>query len=234
MVPMQFSTDAARALQRLPRLPRPSHTRLFWFTAVLTTLAVVGILYFFAAVTTAEALRPMYDPVNRTISELAVGRYGGIQISAFVALGLSLVALPAGLWQRVRRTNLSRLGIALIAVAGVASFIAAAFPTDLRGVAVATAAGEVHGITAGVGYGCLVAAMALLSLHFHRDHAWRPFRRLSAALTVAGVAALLAMAVGGDGSLAGLLQRLMVVPLLSWVLLCGLRAMRLPHPHAEA
>jgi hypothetical protein len=226
---MQFLTDATRTVRRLHEVTRQ---RLFWVTAVLATLASLGVLYFFAAVTTEEALRPMYDPVQRTISELAVGRLGGIQVSAFVVLGLSLLALPAGLWHRVRRSVLSRAGIALIATAGVASFIAAAFPTDLQGAAV-TVAGEVHGITAGVGYGCLVTGMALLTLHFRRDHAWHSFGLLSAILTAAGVSALLAMAIEGSGDVAGLVQRLMVVPLLSWVMLTGMRATRLSRQTTE-
>ena len=197
-------------------------------TAGLAALAVVGVLYFFAAVATAEALRPMYDPVQRTISELAVGRYDYLQISAFVALGLSLVALPGGLWIRVRRTLLSRLGIVLIAAAGLASLVAAAFPTDLRGAAVETLAGEVHTTTASTGYACLITAMLLLSLHFRGDRHWRSFHPLSLALTVGGIAALIAMAAtGSSGDLAGLMQRLMTVPLLSWVMLTGMHAARL-------
>ena len=174
----------------------------------------------------------MYNPVQRTISELAVGHLGGIQVSAFVVLGVSLLALAAGLWQQVRRSVLSRAGIALIATAGVASFVAAAFPTDLQGGAV-TVGGEVHAITAAVGYGCLVTAMALLSLHFRRDRAWRSFGLLSALLTAAGVAALLAMAVEGNSDVAGLVQRLMVVPLLSWVMLTGMRATGLSRETAK-
>ena len=212
-------------IQDGPRLA--SRSRRVWLTAALAALAVVGVLYFFAAVTAAETLRPMYDPVQRTISELAVGRFGYLQISAFVVLGLSLLALPAGLWHRIRLTVLSRAGLALIAVGGLASFLAAAFPTDVRGAAVMTVAGEIHATAAGVGYACLVTAMLLLSLHFRGDRRWQSFHLRSSALTALGIAALLAMAVGGDGDLAGLLQRLMVVPLLSWVMLTGLRASRL-------
>jgi hypothetical membrane protein len=196
-------------------------------TAGLAGVAVVGVLYFFAAVSAEEALRPMYDPVQRTISELAVGRYGFLQISAFVALGLSLLALPAGLWRRLRATVLSRLGLCLIALGGVASFVAAAFPTDLRNAAVATVSGQIHATTAGAGYACLITAMLLLSLHFRGDLRWRPIHLPSSGLTLLGIAALLSLALAGDSSVAGLLQRLMVVPLLTWVILTGIHAMRI-------
>jgi hypothetical protein len=196
-------------------------------TACLAGIAVVGVLYFFAAVSAEEALRPMYDPIQRTISELAVGRYGFLQISAFIALGLSLLALPAGLWQRLRSTLVSRLGLCLIALGGVASFVAAAFPTDLRNAAVATVSGEIHATIAGAGYACLITAMLLLSLHFRGDLRWRPIHLPASVLTLAGIAALLSMAAVGQSDIVGLVQRLMVVPLLSWVMLTGIQAMRI-------
>jgi hypothetical protein len=187
-------------------------------TSCLAGVTVLGVLYFFAAVSAEEALRPMYDPVQRTISELAVGRYDFLQISAFVALGLSLLALPAGLWRRLRSTLVSRLGLCLIALGGVASFVAAAFPTDLRNAAVATVSG---------GYACLITAMLLLSLQFRGDLRWRPIHLPASGLTLAGIAALLSLAAVGNSDITGLVQRLMVVPLLTWVMLTGVQAMRI-------
>lgn len=204
---------------------RPSR-RVALLTAGLAGVAVVGVLYFFAAVSTEEALRPMYDPIQRTISELAVGRYDFLQISAFVALGLSLLALPAGLWHRLRSTVLSRLGLFLIAVGGVASFVAAAFPTDLRNAAVATVSGQIHATSASTGYACLITAMLLLSVHFRSEFHWRPIHLPSSALTLIGIAALISLGVAGDSDVAGLVQRLMAVTLLAWVMLTGIQAMR--------
>ncbi|HZK15111.1 MAG TPA: DUF998 domain-containing protein, partial [Solirubrobacterales bacterium] len=168
------------------------HHLLAWLTAILAAIAVLGVLYFLAAVSVGQLLRPMYDPVQRTISELAVGRYGSLQISAFVALGLSLVALPLGLWQRVRATITSRLGLGLILVGGVSSFAAAAFPTDLRNAAIVTLSGQIHQVSASVGYGCLITAMLLLSWHFRRDVPWRAFHLPSSGLSLVGLATLLA------------------------------------------
>ena len=200
---------------------------LAWATALCGVLAVLGVLYFFAAVSVAEALRPMYDPVTRTISELAVGRYGWLQVSAFVVLGLSFWALPAGMWRRVRATLFSRLGLILLLVAGASSFVAAAFPTDLRGAVVATVSGDVHEVAASVGYACLITAMLLFSWHFRRDDSWRHFRPVSTGLTLVGLGILIAMAVTGNSDVAGLLQRTMAATLLVWVALAGVQAGRL-------
>jgi len=200
---------------------------LAWATALCGVLAVLGVLYFFAAVSVAEALRPMYDPVTRTISELAVGRNGWLQVPAFVALGLSFWALPAGMWRRVRATLFSRLGLILLLVAGASSFVAAAFPTDLRGAVVATASGDVHEAAASVGYACLITAMLLFSWHFRRDDSWRHFRPVSTGLTLVGLGILIGMAVTGNSDVAGLLQRTMAATLLVWVALAGVQAGRL-------
>jgi hypothetical protein len=195
--------------------------------ALLAAFSVAGVLYFLAAVSVSQELRPMYDPVQRTISELAIGRDGFIQVSAFVVLGLSLVALPYGLRGRLRATLASRLGRALLLVCGVSSFVAAAFPTDLRTALVTTITGQVHAVSASLGYFCLICAMLLLTWHFRRDAAWHALRLPSAVLTLAGVAALIALGISGEGSVTGLLQRLMAVTLLSWVALTAVHACRL-------
>jgi hypothetical protein len=212
---------------RLARAALGANHLLAWATALCGALAVLGVLYFFAAVSVAEALRPMYDPVTRTISELAVGRNGWLQVSAFVVLGLSFWALPAGMWRRVRATLFSRLGLILLLVSGASSFVAAAFPTDLRGAAVATLSGDVHETAASVGYACLITAMLLFSWHFRRDESWRRFRPLSTGLTLLGLGILIAMAVTGNSDVAGLLQRTMAATLLVWVALAGVQAGRL-------
>jgi hypothetical protein len=203
------------------------HPPLAWATAFFAGVAVLGVLYFFAAVSAAEFLRPMYDPIQRTISELSVGRFGFLQISAFCALGVSLVSLPVGLRRRLKATLTSRLGLLLILVCGVSSFVAAAFPTDLRNAAVATVSGEVHQISASVGYGCLITAMLLLSWHFRRDAPWRSFHLPSTGLTLVGLAMLLTMAATGNSDVAGLLQRVMAATVLLWVALAGVHAGRL-------
>jgi len=200
---------------------------LAWATALCGLLAVLGVVYFFAAVSVGEYLRPMYDPVTRTISELAVGRHGSLQVSAFVVLGLSLWALPAGMWRRVRATVFSRVGLALLLVCGASSFVAAAFPTDLRGAVVATVSGDIHEAAASVGYACLITAMLLFSWHFRRDRSWRHFHPVSTALTLTGLGILIAMAVTGQSEVVGLLQRTMAATLLVWVALAGVQAGRL-------
>lgn len=193
-----------------------------WLVTILATFTVIGILYFFAAVTAEELLRPLYDPIQRTISELAVGPFGFLQTSAFVALGLSLLALQHALHRRLRHSLFSRVALVLLGLCGVASFLAAAFPTDLRG-AVVTVAGTIHESVAGFGYAGLIIAMILLTLHFRREPRWRSFITPSSSLSVLGVGTSIFMGATSNTDLSGLSQRVMVVPLLVWVVLTSLR-----------
>jgi hypothetical membrane protein len=204
-----------------------------WVVRVLATFAVVGIVYFFAAVTTEEILRPLYDPVQRTISELAVGPLGYLQTSAFVVLGLSLLALQHALYRRLNHSVLTRVALILIGLCGVFSFLAAAFPTDLKG-AVVTVGGTIHDLVASFGYAGLVIAMILLSLHFRRDPYWRSFFRPSSSLAVLGVATTIFMGATSNTDLSGLSQRVMVVPLLVWVVLTSLHVRSLPRRRPPA
>jgi hypothetical membrane protein len=203
-----------------------------WLVTGLATFTVIGILYFFAAVTAEELLRPLYDPIQRTISELAVGPFGFLQTSAFVVLGLSLLALQHALTRHLRHTVFSRVALVLLALCGVATFVAAAFPTNLKG-AVVTVAGEIHELVASFGYAGLIVAIILLTLHFRRDERWRSFFAPSSSLAVLGVGTSIFMGATSNTDLSGLSQRVMVIPLLLWVVLTALRLLSLPRQPRE-
>ena len=205
-----------------------------WFTTLFAAVAVAAVLYFVAAVSVAELLRPMYDPVQRTVSELAVGRDGWIQVSAFVVLGVGLLALQHGLWRRLRATLLSRSGLVLLALCAAATFVAAAFPTDIKGSVTHTVSGDIHAWMASVGYGCLILGALLLSIHFRHDEHWRSYHRPSLALALLGTAASIAMALTTHTDFLGLTQRAMAMPLLLWVLLTALRLYTLPRQPARS
>ena len=218
-------------------LLRTSRLRLLrhpWLTTLSAVVAVMAVLYFLTAVSVAELLQPLYDPVQRTISELAVGHDGWIQVSAFAVLGVGILALQHGLWRRLRASLLSRTGLILLALCAAATFVAAAFPTDLRGSVAHTLSGDIHAWTASVGYGCLIVGALLLSLHFRRDEHWRAYHRPSLALALLGTAASIAMALTTHTEFLGLTQRVMALPLLLWVLLTAMRLYTLPPQSARA
>jgi hypothetical protein len=203
---------------------------LVYFKARLATLfaavTVAGVAYFFVALFVEQSLRPAYNPVQATISELAVGRYGFLLTSGFYVLGTSILSMSVGLWQRVRATLASRLGLVLLALSGVSAFIAAVFPTDLTGAVMKTTAGEIHAIVAGSGYTLLILAILALTLHFRRERRWRSYHPVSLVLAVFGCLALITVGVTSNTAVAGLAQRVMAVTLLAWVVLTALRLFR--------
>jgi hypothetical membrane protein len=198
--------------------------------SLFASVTVAGVVYFGAAIVIEQALRPTYNPVQTTISELAVGRYGFLLTSGFYALGTSFLTMGLALWRGLRATLTSRLGLALLAVCGIAAYLAGIFPTDLAGAVVTTTAGTIHMIVASAGYTGLILAIWLFTRYFHRDEAWRAHHRVSLALGVLGSAALIAVGFTGHTAEAGLAQRIMAVTLLAWVGLTALRLRALARP----
>ena len=63
----------------------------------LGRLALACFVYFGGTLALMHGLRPEYDPVVETVSQYAVGPYGYLMTSAFLALGPGVVALALGL-----------------------------------------------------------------------------------------------------------------------------------------
>ena len=79
----------------------------------------------------------------------------------------------------------------------------------------------------------LIVAIILLTIHFRRDERWRGYVSASSSLAVLGAGSSIFMGATGGGDLSGLSQRLMVVPLLLWVVLTALRLRSLPRAPAS-
>lgn len=60
-------------------------------------LVIAGVTHFVFVIGLLHVLRPDVDPLARVTSEYAVGPYGSLMASAYVALGLSLLALGMAL-----------------------------------------------------------------------------------------------------------------------------------------
>ncbi len=142
----------------------------------LATIAIVGIAYFVVAVVTLHFLRPDYDPVKQHLSGYVAGPYGFLMTSAFFALALGSLVLDIGLWQGVSRTNLSKVGLMLLAVFGVGVALEGIFPTDAEG-APQTTSGTIHGVAFVLSSLSLLAALILVSRTFRRNEKWRSFAR---------------------------------------------------------
>ena len=95
-----------------------------------------------------------------------------------------------------------------------------------------TLAGEIHESAADFGYAGLIVAIMLLTVQFRRDERWRSYFTASSTLAVLGAGSSIFMGATSGSDLSGLSQRLMVVPLLLWVVFTALRMRSLPQTPA--
>jgi hypothetical protein len=154
-----------------------------------------------------------YSVVRDAISNLALGQDGALMAVAFCSLGLGTLAF-ALLLHRTSGHALVRTG--LLGVAGVLSFVSAAFHTDPSGVS-ATTHGTIHN-TAGIAtFVSMLLAMAISAARFRREPHWRRFTPVTAVCTVAGVVAFFLVPALGQAHF-GVSQRLLVGAFLVWML----------------
>src|SRR5258706_3752403 len=105
---------------------RPSytpHVGLFSTTnqarkvAWLAFITIGCIVYFFLVVTILHVLRPDDNPIRQVISNYAVGSYGLLMISAFLALALGTVTLALGLAPNIMLKRRANVAMRLLYVA---------------------------------------------------------------------------------------------------------------------
>ena len=174
---------------------------------------IVGPLLFTVTFFIQEAFRrDEFSPVAEPVSALEAGPNGWIQQVNFVVFGMMMLAFAVGLNRGVLAARAGTLGPALLGVAGVGLFLAAAFP--LREDAAGTTYDPGFHFVAGVTF-FLSTSLALLALprRLSRDAHWRGLAKYAA---FCGVLAFIGFVVLGrfaipDGAplhdYAGLAQR---------------------------
>ncbi len=145
---------------------------------IFTTVAVI------LTVAEYDFLRGLgWHPIRPTEvnwpSSTALGPYGWIQVANFLLFGLLMLVFAAGLWNAAKARGWSRLGPALVFVAGLALLILGFFKTDRPGPE------SFSGIMHGVGFFLLLLSMLLAFFAFawiwRRDPHWRGLRWYSLA-----------------------------------------------------
>jgi len=117
---------------------------------------------------------------------------------------------------------IARIGTFLLGIAAAGLVVSAIFPTDLR--LPRTRAGEIHDASFLVNIGCILVAILLLSVSFGSEPRWRPYRGTALALAGAVViAAILQFLTLHKGAPYGLMNRLAVTALLSWLITTSVR-----------
>jgi hypothetical protein len=157
---------------------------------------------------------------EQTVSEFAVGRYGFLMTSAFIALGIGELALAVGLW----RSAGARFGPILQVVGGMADLTSAIFVADLLD-APGTTHGAIHDGVGAVGALLVIPTLLAYAWAFRRNAQWRSFALPTLLWALAAVAAfVLVIALGEQNQ--GTSQRIYLAVYVSWLITAAVRLVR--------
>ncbi len=174
-------------------------------------------LGFVAIVVLLHFLRLDMHPLQAFISEYAVGEYGFLMTTAFLAFAVGIAALTVSFYQGLPLMPRSWASLVLLSASSVLVTLAGIFPTDLGG-EIATTSGEIHNLASLLFFLLLMLAMLVLSIRLRR--AGMLEGRQMALLWLSIAAPILLVATFGPldrAGLVGLGRRLYVLTLISWL-----------------
>ena len=197
--------------------------------SLLAFCGIIGPILYTIVVFTLGFLRPGYDHIAQSMSELGeVGDPNAIIMNTvgFPLSGLLLITFAFGLHRGLSESEGSRIGPALIAISGVGLILTGIFPCDPSCVDVSFT-GRMHSICAMIpAFGMMFAPLAI-SQRLDKDSRWQNYRSYS---IVTGIITAIIAAMYGFNvfePLKGALQRAsMAVPLL-WVEVMAIKLLRL-------
>lgn len=180
------------------------------------TAAIACYLYSVLGLLMLHVLRPDFAPADHMISEYAIGPFGWVMRTVFVALSGGAMMLFIGLMKNGPTSFVSRVGIALMGIASIGLLISAIYSMDGPGVP-PTRSGEIHDISFLVNVVSAAVASILLSVGFGSDTRWRTIQRTSIVLTAMLLLAfVLQFLTFHKGMPFGLANRFFIVVALSW------------------
>lgn len=184
----------------------------------MATLALSGIGYFTLAVIALHFLRPDYNPLHRFVSEYAVGPFGWLMTSAFYGLSLGSLALTVALYQGVVKGGRSWVGLLLLGVWSLGTFVAGVFKTDLIA-APETPEGNLHSQASLLAFVSFILATFFL-LRFIGDTRWKSYYRFSFPLSIVILLSFLAFfwTIITGQALVGFTQRVFLAAVLVWLM----------------
>lgn len=176
--------------------------------------AVVGAALFAVAV----VIQPLYR-ADRTFSdpfsEYALGPYGWVQTTAFLALSAASFGLVAGLSTSRARTSAWRTGRTLLAAWATGVLIAAIFPIE------GAVSAPIHMLASMLSFLAIVATMFLLSRAFAYEEGWSRFSRTSSTIATASTVALVLATATQHTALFGVWQRAFLAMIVLWLVAVG-------------
>ncbi|HEY6901095.1 MAG TPA: DUF998 domain-containing protein [Puia sp.] len=192
------------------------------------TIAIVFYTYAVLSLLLLHVLRPDYTLRTHMISDYAVGRYGWVMTTWFIAMSSGCLMLVFGLAGSGLKTVWFKIGAGLMCVASIGLVISALFPTDLEE-ATSTQTGNIHAISFFINIVSIIFSAAFLTVGFRSHPLWRSFQGTAVVLTLlVFIAFFIQFFTLHRGAPYGLTNRLFVVVLFAWFLITSMRLRRLP------
>ena len=189
-------------------------------------LALAGILgppFFVVVFLVLGFIKPGYDPVVRFVSEGSIGELGWIQIVNFLVFGATLLVFSLALWQGFGDRLSGRIGSVLIGIVGVGAVGAGVFVSDPDS-QIITTHGALHESVSLVAFVGLALACFFFAKRFWSDLPFAVYSIATGALIPVTFASI--DAIGRPG----LVQRVMIIVVWTWLTILALRLWRAPKP----
>jgi Protein of unknown function (DUF998) len=213
--------------------PTKRGPRLAGLGKMAAMASILATAYFLAAAAVAHVVMTQYDFFRDYISDYAVGPWGWIYGSAFLASAIGSLALAASLILVVPAHALSRLGVALLVVVGATYAVDFAFPTEILapGAPPTTVIGVVHLLGAVVGWASFAMGGVMISSKLRRDGDWRAQQPVLTALAWLSVLLIVVLicVVLSKAPFGGLAEKLFILDRNVWALILSVLVFKAAH-----
>ncbi len=186
----------------------------------------VGPVLFLGVLLVEGAVRPDYNPLRNTISELSLGPRGWIQTANFLVFGILFLIFARGVRVRLDDARAARFGTALLLIIGAGVLGCGLFPAEPWPPSSMGPTGLLHLVCAMVLiFALLPVVTAAMMRAFATDERWRSLAPASGLTSIATlvflVGGLALMSPPGEpprigNQYAGLIQRMDVGVFLAW------------------
>jgi hypothetical membrane protein len=192
---------------------------------------LVGPILFAGVFLVEGRLRPGYDPLAQTVSELGIGPRGFIQIANFLVFGIAFTTFAAALRRDFRARGIPSIGPTMLIGIGVLLFLCGVFVADPATTPLSqySTHGIVHAIVGIPIFVLMPVILVVFAVSIRRDAHWRSLVVPTIVAAVA-VVAVLVIAFSKTRPIGeppypygGLLQRAHAFSWFAWTLLAARR-----------
>lgn len=195
----------------------------------LAVCGIIGPILYAMIVLIIGFLRPGYNHVTQYMSELGeVGSPNAIlmNIAGFIVLGLFIIAFSFGLHRGIDKSKESKIGSALLVLAGISLVLVGFFPCDPGCVNISFTS-KMHEIFATIPAVATIVAILLFTNSFKQDSRWKDYWIFTLLIGIVALIVSPLSMLNLFGGLGGLLQRIGMMLPLFWMEITSIKLYRL-------